>query len=467
MIQNRPFFRLFTALTPKEVRHFKLYLASPYFNRRAELASFLDVLEDLKLNGTIEVSKEWLYKKVFPGLPFDDLECRRLFSYFKKAIEGFLIQKEWESDDHDKDLRLLRALRRKEVSSLYDRTLRTSLDHLDKEPFRDLGYHYTRYQLFLEHYEYTHRVRRGGEMRLQEQTDALTLFYVSGILRQSCIILSHQNLNPGAYSQPLLDAVLSEVREGPLLQEPAVAIYYHSLRALQSPEHEEDFHEAKKIIDGHWQAFRPMEIRDIYILAINYCIRRLNDGNRAYVREAFDLYQSGLERGCLLDRGQISPFAYKNVLMLGMSLDEYEWVEDFLHTFKTNLAPEIRENTFNYNLAIYYFRLPDYDKAMDLLQRVEFKDVLNNLDARRMLLRIYYEEGAFDALDSHLDSFRQYISRQKELGYHRDSYLNLIRFVKKALRTNLADQGKRKNLRKEVEAHSSFVEKDWLVEQLE
>lgn len=442
------------------------FLLSPYHNHRRELVIFHDMLEEMLTINLIEENEMLVFKRVYPGLSYDDLKFRHMLSHYKKAIEQYLILEDWAEDELDRSIRLARVFRRKELNTPYQKQLKRSFGLLEKQRFRDLDYHYIKFQLYLEEYEYAHRTRRGGSMFLQEQTDALTIFYMSGILRQSCIIMSHQNLNASEYDQKLLDAVIVEVEEGAYLEEPAIAIYYYSLMSLRDSSREEDFKKVCEIIDHSWKVFGPMEIRDIYILAINYCIRRLNQGDRDYIRIGFELYRSGLERKCLIDNQLISPFTYKNVLMLGMSLQEHEWVEYFLYEYKKYLAPEIRENTFNYNLAIYYFRKPDYDQAMALLQTVDFKDVLNNLDARRMLLRIYYEMGAYDALDSHLDSFRQYISRQKELGYHRDAYLNLIKYVKKTLSTNLHNRDKKELLKNEMLAVEAFAEKDWLIEQL-
>lgn len=458
------FFSLFFTLSYKERKAFRLFLDSPYFNRRSELLSLHDFLVDREGVQWTGDDKKRAYERLFPNKDYDDLHWRHTTSFFKKALEQFISLQHWEADINDQNWRLATSLRRRELIKQYEQALNKAFKQMERSDLRDPQYHLNQYRLYMEKYEYAHRVRRGGSMFLQEQTDALTKFYVSGILRQSCIIQSHQLINPKTYHQILLPSVLEEVKSQDLLEEPSIAIYYHSLMALKDEDNEEAFEKTTALIDAHWKAFPVNEIRDIYILAINYCIRKLNTGQRSFIRKAFDLYRQGIERKCLLDQGQLSPFTYKNVVMLGMSLGEHEWVEHFLHAYKKYLAPDTRENTFNYNLAIYYFRKPDYDQAMSLLQRVEFNDVLNNLDARRMLLRIYYEMGALSALDSHLDSFRQYISRQKELGYHRDAYLGLIKYVKKSLKAR--GKKERKELSEQIEAAPSFAEKKWLLEQL-
>ena len=103
---------------------------------------------------------------------------------------------------------------------------------------------------------------------------------------------------------------------------------------------------------------------------------------------------------------------------------------------------------------------------MKHLQQADFDDPLLNVNARRMLLTIYYSEQAYDALQSHLDSFKNYIYRHPELGYHRTLNLNLIRFTKKLLHTQRYDTAGLAKLRQEIEATQEVAEKPWLLEQV-
>ena len=221
------------------------------------------------------------------------------------------------------------------------------------------------------------------------------------------------------------------------------------------------------MIEKHWSDFPTEESRSIYVLAINCGIKRLNKGDRKYIRECFDLYRSGLKNRVLFENGVVSNYTYTNVFKAGLALKEFNWVESFLKEYKSYLPASDRENTYNFNLAFLYFQKPDYDSAMELLQKVDFNDVLNNLDSRRMLLRIYYELGYYDSLESLLDSFKTYLSRQKNIGYHKENYANLIYFMKKILRANLSDKTQSSKLIKEIEATPALAEKSWLLEQLE
>ena len=103
---------------------------------------------------------------------------------------------------------------------------------------------------------------------------------------------------------------------------------------------------------------------------------------------------------------------------------------------------------------------------MTLLQEVTLKEVLFNLDARRVLMRIYYELGEFSALDSLLESFTVFLHRQKNLGYHKNNYQNLIKFVKKLLQIDLKDEVLKSQLKQDIDDTLELTERDWLLAQL-
>jgi len=92
---------------------------------------------------------------------------------------------------------------------------------------------------------------------------------------------------------------------------------------------------------------------------------------------------------------------------------------------------------------------------------------LNNLDARRILLKCYFELKEYDALDSLFNSFSRYIYRQKEIGYHRENYLNFIRFVKKMIHGRMEDKKNIEQLKEEIKMTNGLVEREWLLEKLD
>ncbi|MEK7255753.1 MAG: hypothetical protein AAB316_13470, partial [Bacteroidota bacterium] len=224
------------------------------------------------------------------------------------------------------------------------------------------------------------------------------------------------------------------------------------------------FQKLKTLISSHASQFPQHELRDVYLLAINYCIKRLNRGEQTYIREAFELYRQGLAGGALLENGFLSAYTYKNIARLGTALGEHDWVAAFIEKFKNNLPPKERDNAWRYTQASWHFQRGEYQKSMLLRRHVELTDVLNNLDARRMLLRSYFELGETAALESLLDTFQTYIRRQKDIGYHQDNYLNLIRFTRSLMLTDWGDKEALASLRREIVRTKNVAEQAWLLE---
>jgi len=453
-------------LDGSEIRNLSKFLRSPYFNQREDVVLLFEYIQEnraLKIDG---LDKKKAFQRVYPKEAYQDAKVRHLMSYLLQLVKDFLAQEHHTKGLVAKKIHLCQALRKKGLNRLFEKEWQKALALHNKQVYRNTHFYYNNYKLYLEQSEYLHQYQRTGEMNLQEVTDELTTFYIADLLRQSCSVLAHQSLSPQDYDLKLVEPVIQLVENGWMRNIPAIAIYYHSYRALNDLNNEADFYALLPLIKANWKQFPNHEIRDILLLAINYCIQRLNSGERKFIREAFELYQFGLEYKIVVNDGVISLYTYKNVLKLGLALQEYDWVEQYLETFKQYLHPEQRENNYQHNLAVFYFSKRDYGKAMSLLQQVTFKDKLHELDARRMLLRIYYELQEFDALESLLESFQTYIRRQKNIGYHQENYLNLIRFIKKMLRANLEIKADKTAIIESIHATKALAERGWLLEQL-
>ena len=102
---------------------------------------------------------------------------------------------------------------------------------------------------------------------------------------------------------------------------------------------------------------------------------------------------------------------------------------------------------------------------MSLLVTVDSADLLLTIDAKVMLLKMYYELQELDALDALLASFKTFLYRKKVMGYHRDNYLKVIELTRKLLYLNRNDRQAVQVLREEVEKNK-LTEKEWLLSQL-
>jgi hypothetical protein len=461
--------KLFKSLDRHDIQRIGKFVHSPYFNHREDVRRLFDYLEKHSDMPLSYLRKEKAFPVVFPNeKAFDVQKMLYAMSFLLQNIRQYLLLDGFEHDPLQGQIYLLQAFRQRGMNDFFEKTLKDAHEQAEKQPFRHADFHYAQYRLLVEEYEFQYRRKRSSDLKLQESSDELMYFYLADMLRQACAAAALHVVNEKeAYETPLLEAALKIIEEKNLTKLPAIGAYYHAYHALTSEDTEgAAFRSLKAILVNHWQAFPIAELRDLHVVTINYCIRRINRGLKEYEDESLALYKFGLENGILLENNTISDYTYRNILNASLKVGDYAWARQFLDDYKDCLPDSQRSNMYNYGMASLYFRQMDYSKAMTLLQKTSLKEVLFNLDARRMLMRIYYDFDEKLALSSLIDSTKIFIQRQKNMGYGREHYWNLTCFLQKMIKTDLKNAKNRTILRGEVEAENAVAEKEWLLEKL-
>ena len=89
-----------------------------------------------------------------------------------------------------------------------------------------------------------------------------------------------------------------------------------------------------------------------------------------------------------------------------------------------------------------------------------------NLNAKTILLKVYYELDEIKVLESLLESMRAYLQRKKVVGIQKALYKNMLKYTKKLLKVNPYSRAQKDKLKAEIEAAKPLTEKAWLLKQL-
>jgi hypothetical protein len=459
--------QLFTQLTEKEVVRFDKFLRSPYFNRRDDVQLLHKVLVQANKSGLENLTKETVFSQLFPDIPFDRVQFNYVTNFYAERLEQFFANEELLSDPFQNELYRLKAFRKRGFQKHFDENARKLAQEHATTPHRNASWWLLEYQLQNEIFAQQILHRRGGENNLGEATAALTNFFLLENIRWSATSRALASLSSEAQKNvPLAAEALQVASVVSEKDNPALALLYASFHALQDPEDTEHFKRLKNLLRAYVDLFPPAESRDLYMAAINFAIKRHNKGEQEYTREAFELYREALKINVLPDNGVLPKYTFINILNLAQLVGDDVWARGFLESGKMLLLQSERENTYRYGLAGYHFRRSEYSEVLDLLRSVEFSEVFINLDIRKMLLRSYFELGEWSALYSLLDSFKAFLNRQKDLGYHRESYLNLIKFTKQIEKTQGKRTAAKRILSDKIRSTKAVAEKEWLLGKL-
>ncbi|MCB0662710.1 MAG: hypothetical protein KDC24_08220 [Saprospiraceae bacterium] len=461
---------VFNALSKKEIRDLRKWLHSPAHNQREDVQLLFEYLENIGQEADEKLLlKETVYSSLFPDEAFDDAKFRQTTHFLLKAIEEYFIYQELRSDEVRAKTGLARVYRKKKIPKAFGAAMRDAHKEQEKYPFRNEHFHRNDFLLQLEEYSYRETQKRTAEMNLQDLGNALEVTFLADKLRYSYLMIAHQVVYKTEYDFGMLEEVLKYVEEKDFMSIPAIAVYYYGYKANVEKDNPSHFQHLKTTIIENESKFPQAERRDIYLMAINYLINRMNSGDSLAVKELFEFYKNGIEKEILIENESLSRFTFRNVVSLGLILKEYGFVEKFIPTYATFLESKNRDSIVHYSRALLHFERKDYETAMQLLMQVEYDDLLMNLSAKSMLIRMFYEEDELDALESLLESMRTYMQRKKVMGYHKSNFSNLIRMTKKLVKINPFNREQVEKLRKDVVEANPMGgrERNWLLQQID
>lgn len=428
---------------------------------------FQHLLKNLLTERPEKLSKEKTWSTLFRGRAYNDLKLRYMSFELLKMCEDFIVFNSISSNISQYRLYLLQYYRKHSLSKFFEQSFSSLKQTINESPVRDSEYFFINMRADNEYNKYLiSKQNRALEPNVQQLSDDLDMFYLLNKLKVYSEALNYKNILKADYNIRFVDHFLKEIETPGFRKIPALEIHYLALKSLLENDREEHFYKLKASLEKNRKILSEEELRDFYTLARNYCIKKINLGNKKFARELFELYQWEIEILNESEEKELSPAVYKNVITLAFLLNELEWIYNFIQRYTNFLPEEHRESYYNFNLANYYFKKEDYDKVIGLLSQVEYRDFFIQLSAKALLMKTYFELKEYMPFDSLVHSFKILLQSKKSLGYHRNNYLNFIKYCRKILFHEKLGQKEVATLEKQISGTRELVEKEWLLEKL-
>lgn len=471
--------QILATFSQKELDSFAEFATSPFFNRNKKVLPLLTYFQKIFPNPKEEaLNKVVVFKNAYPEKSFDAAYLRKQSSFLYQLLRKFLIQLEQSIPVFEQEFALLKQLEKRNLTAIFQ-LQNQALNNLIEKQATDQGSHffYQRYQLANEADAFFGRQqKRRFDRALQLKIDSFDVYYLIEKLKGSCEMLNRKKIVEGGYQLNFIDAIVDFLdSKNDISQIPIIKIYLQILKTLRDEAEESHFEKLANLLNIHQLDFSKKEAVAMYRYAQNYCIRRINQGNTAYFRKLFELFQTQLIHQINLPNGMLSPDDYKNIVTVGLRLKEFKWVKIFIFDYKKTLQINLRDNVFNYNLATYYYGIQDYDSAIQLLNTVRFTDIFYEISGKIILAKTYFIKEEVEALFYLIDAFKLNLKRNKEVAAnYKMSITNFLIQLKKVTKLK-AEEGymtrnkfREKLVKLEVRLNvvEPIVDRNWLLKQL-
>jgi len=456
-------------LNKPERNRFKKFLISPFFNSDENMVSIFDFIDDhLSKNPNEFPEKQVLWKKIFKGIPFDDIRLRKYFSDLFKLLTKFLSFDLYQRDPIVQDLYLLEVINERKLISLTKSSVKSARIRLEANEFRHSQAFLQRYSLERNNYEIQNlEGDRNIRSNIEEINESLDIFYLSEKLRLFCKEIELQILAKHKYKLTYIEEVLNMIKLKGYENVPSIMLYSKLLNLYIDSANEENYFSLRQSVSENNPLFPKKELAEIYSTIINYCSLEINKGNSKFLAQLFDFYKEVVSQDILLEDQSFSPYHFKNIVVIGLRLKEFNWIEAFINDYAPLLPENQRYNSLSFNLAQLYFYQKKYDLVIKTLQSVEYDDYVYNLNSKTMLICTYYDSGETDALFFLFDSFRAFLNRNNDIPEAtKELYRNFVSFSKKLARLTPKDEKAKQKLAFELEQTKNIASKNWLLEKL-
>ena len=324
--------RLLSMFSDEERRKLRKWIKSEFVNKNEDIVSFFEFIDTRSSLTERTISKEKAHDYLYPNTPYHDLRIRHLLWMTTEIIENFIVYNSVVQQPSLSKQLLTQYYAERELYKFAGQAVEEGVELMEKTKLRNATYHLHQYHINALFYQVKSRNNRSNVFNLQEVIDHATLFSIIETLKYACIIQSLQKISESKIENHLLNATLALLENPVFLKDTAVRIYYNIYLVVRD-EDEKAFKTFIKDLKANNNHFTSQDLKDLYLLAINFCVKKSNQNLTEYTQQAFELYIYAIQNGYLLEHHEISRFSFTNVVTLGIKLKEFAKTEKFIQDY--------------------------------------------------------------------------------------------------------------------------------------
>ncbi len=458
-------------MSKSEFNQLEAYINSPFFLKKNNypLKLYQALKEFAPKFNAANLTKEVIFRMVFPQVKYCDAKMRNLLSRTVKIVDSYLLYLDNEADEFGRDKRLSEVYNKRNIESEFFNYSRRLLVDLENVLQKDTNYYFNKFSLEKELYFHLKSNRKNSNELLKK-----TIFdfqnYIG--LEQANIELEVNNKKQMFNHDVEIPSIgLSQE----IVSENLNLLFLNEINQLLI---EKDIQLYIKIIGNFEVQLDKLgneESLNIYMALQNFGVRQANENFNLFGPILFKVYQIGLNSNLLIINGLIITSSYLNIVIVGLKIGAFKWTASFITNYEHLLAPKIAEPIKRFSLCNYFFISGEHEKVLDITNTYKFQKIgtFRIINAKSFRIRSLFQllksdNSLYKLLLNHCSAFDKYIDREKSLIKKRKimykKFTTLLRKMAHAIINNKWDVQKKKAFKMEVEKDKNIRYRDWFLE---
>ncbi len=410
---------LLHAISKEEFEKFGDFIKSPYFNKLPRLIKLYDYINGQFSSTEIDsITRESISKYMYPNEEFKNESIRKLLSDFARMLENFLAQEEFEQNEWDKKIYILRGLRTRRYDDKFFKRLKEfKTEHKNSTQEIDEFYE-TNTKLTSQEYDYYFNTNFALNNEInQKKSDGLDFEFIAKKLFLFQYMLSREYVNKDLkFRYDFADEIMKyfEMNSKTLKAEHPILFYtYLGVILVFNGFQETDLIEMKNFLDD--KKFYKRKISKPYWDFINYCTVFTNNNKIKYFGDIFFYLKLLDDNNLILDKSELIHYHFKIALEAALRNCEFDWLENFINKHGNKIKHDFKKDMINLSYAKLYLAKNELSKSKEFAGKVGFKDYLHYISSKQILLKIAYEEEDFNLIISIIDTIKKYFYSHDEI----------------------------------------------------
>lgn len=480
-MHNNIAIELLKTLDKEELKKFENFINSPFHNTNKTISGLFDLVKKYApLYEDKALERKNLFKKLYPGKDFSETSLRTRMSELAELIKKFFSVTHFERDDFSSRLNIISELKLRKKFKLAEKYTLEMLQKIESKNDTEINY-YEKLCLLKELIDVYRisKMKNYSKYSVELGDSLFNFFYREFFAAVNEISYEKEvfNFKPDyEVTEEFLKTFnvkefLNTAKKKNYSHYQYLALFYYMYIARTDYGNEENFQNLKELTYEYHTKLSKLEKFNIWTALVNAINGGLRFKDTKYIREAFELNKFFLGLNILpLERdGYFYTSKFENIFTVAITCKEFDFAEKFAEENYNKLSPDEKENTICLCRAIIQFYKKNYDESLKNLNKVELSDVIIKMRVRMYCFMNYYETNSFEAVNSLIDSFKHFLSENKDIPDLLANRAKLaINFAAKITNAKINNKKLDYAVYKEAkDEHANFWSKDWFIEKME
>jgi hypothetical protein len=469
-------------LSKHELKELSDFILSPYYNKNKNVIKLFEELKKFYPDFcSRNMTKEYVYAKVFPGKKYADKTFRNLTSDILKLAEKYLVSKSLADDKLLEKRLLVKSLTGKNLISSAEHALREADKIFDNALFDGGNVFFTKHLIEMEKDFLEIAKNNLITLNMKEGEYIIYTFLSKYLLFKMKLANYKQKLGTQKTSEFIeefdnmvnLEGWMKHMESsGNIQAEDIILIYYYTIKFMTDVSDDKSFDKALELFYKNKIKIDKTETVNLYLTFTGFCAVKMAKGEEQYTEILFDLYNRMFNEKLIMGENDkyLHIIIFNNVVTTALRLNKLEWTKSFIEKYSPLLMPEYRESMYNYSYSWYYFSSGEYGKSLKHLSKVNHENYWIKSRSKILQLRLYYELNYVESFFSLYDSLKHYIKSNKEIpeyGKQHDytfiSLLNRLAKIKFPASGKLTSSEQTANIEMEARQNLKGQFREWIL----